>query len=142
LLHEVAEEGFRMLRATLMDAWGKGGRRGFDEMGRAYVQFAVDHPSHYRVMFGGGERHEASLEGADEGGAAFQVLVDAIVSEHAAGRLRRDDPHQLALHIWALVHGIALLALDGLLPPETSPEALAAFSIARLHGGIDAPGAR
>jgi AcrR family transcriptional regulator len=140
LLHEVAEEGFRMLRAALVDAWAKGGRRGFDAMGRAYVQFAVDHPSHYRVMFGGGEGHDAAQEDADEGGAAFQVLVDAIVSEHAAGRLRRDDPHQLALHIWALVHGIAMLALDGLLPAGISPEELAAFSIARLHDGIDAPG--
>jgi AcrR family transcriptional regulator len=139
LLHEVAQEGFRMLRAALVDAWGRGGRRGFDAMGRAYVQFAVDHPSHYRVMFGGGETH-AAPEGSDEGGAAFQVLVDAILSEHAAGRLRRDDPQQLALHIWALVHGIAMLALDSLLPPGTSPEGLAAFSIARLHDGVDAPG--
>jgi AcrR family transcriptional regulator len=138
LLDEVAEEGFRMLRAALVAAWAEGGRRGFDDMGRAYVQFAVDHPSHYRVMFGGGERrHDAPANGG-EGGTAFQVLVDAIVSEQAAGRLRRDDPQQLALHIWALVHGIAMLALDGLLPPGTSPAALAAFSIARLHDGIDA----
>jgi hypothetical protein len=102
------------------------------------VQFAVDHPSHYRVMFGGG-KHDAADGGAGEGRTAFQVLVDAIVSEHAAGRLRRDDPQQLALHIWALVHGIALLALDGLLPPGTSADGLADFAIARLHEGIDAP---
>jgi AcrR family transcriptional regulator len=138
LLHEVAEEGFRMLRAALVAAWGRGGRRAFDDMGRAYVQFAVDHPSHYRVMFGGGAKHDHPPADPHEGGAAFQVLVDAIVSEHAAGRLRRDDPQQLALHIWALVHGIAMLALDGLLPRGTAPAALAAFSIARLHDGIDA----
>ncbi len=140
LLHEVAEEGFRMLRAALVDAWSAGGRRGFDEMGRAYVQFALDHPSHYRVMFGGGGRQHAAADGAaGEGESAFQVLVDAIVHEHAAGRLRRDDPQQLALHIWALVHGVAMLALDGLLPAGVPTDALTAFSIARLHDGIDAP---
>jgi hypothetical protein len=30
-----------------------------------------------------------------------------------------------------------MLALDGLLPPPTTPDALARLAIARLHGGID-----
>jgi AcrR family transcriptional regulator len=33
LLDEVAAEGFRMLREALREAWGRGGRAGFDEMG-------------------------------------------------------------------------------------------------------------
>ena len=141
LLDEVAAEGFRMLRAALHEAWGRGGRAGFDAMGIAYVHFAVAHPSHYRVMFGGlAARHEArpaDAEGAGESADAFQVLVDAIVAEQAAGRVRREDPQALALYIWAMVHGVAMLALDGLLPPPTTPEILARLAIARLHGGID-----
>jgi len=142
LLGEVAAEGFRMLRAALREAWAPGGRRGFDEMGHAYVRFAVTHPSHYRVMFGGlAARHEATVE--DGGGAlddsadAFQVLVEAIVAEQAAGRFRRDDPQALALYIWSMVHGVAMLALDGLLPPPMTPDALTTLAIARLHGGVD-----
>ena len=65
------------------------------------------------------------------------MLVDAIVAEQAAGRVRREDPQALALYIWAMVHGVAMLALDGLLPPPTTPDALARLAIARLHGGID-----
>lgn len=141
LLDEVAAEGFRMLRAALREAWEPGGRRGFDEMGRAYVRFAVTHPSHYRVMFGGlAAKHEAIADGAggiDDSADAFQVLVDAIVAEQAAGRMRRDDPQTLALYIWSMVHGIAMLALDGLLPPPTTAETLATLAIARLHGGVD-----
>ena len=141
LLDEVAAEGFRMLRAALHEAWGTGGRAGFDAMGIAYVHFAVAHPSHYRVMFGGlAARHEASpadAEGAGESADAFQVLVDAIVAEQAAGRVRREDPQALALYICAMVHGVAMLALDGLLPPPTTPDVLARLGIARLHGGID-----
>ena len=140
LLDEVAAEGFRMLRAALRDAWGRGGRAGFDAMGVAYVHFAVDHPSHYRVMFGGvADKREAhpDPDGADDSTNAFQVLVDAIVAEQAAGRVRREDPQALALYIWAMVHGVAMLALDGLLPPPTTPDALARLAIARMHGGID-----
>src|ERR1700681_4929092 len=55
LLTAVAREGFRTLRLELVGAWGKGGRgrKGFEAMGEAYVRFAMAHPAHYRVMFGG-----------------------------------------------------------------------------------------
>jgi AcrR family transcriptional regulator len=142
LLDEVAAEGFRMLRAALREAWAPGGRRGFDAMGQAYVRFAVAHPSHYRVMFGGlAARHEATGgerdAEVDDRADAFQVLVDAIVAEQGAGRFHRDDPQALALYIWAMVHGVAMLALDGLLPPPMTPEALTTLAIARLHAGVD-----
>src|SRR5687768_16247099 len=55
LLAAVATEGFRRLREQLVTAWEKDGRgdAAFRAMGVAYVRFAVDNPSHYRVMFGG-----------------------------------------------------------------------------------------
>jgi hypothetical protein len=107
-------------------------------MGLAYVGFAVAHPSHYRVMFGGLADHHAATGGeSEESAAAFQALVEGIVAEQAAGRLRHDDPQPLALYIWAVVHGVAMLALDGLLPPSMTAEALARLAIERLHSGID-----
>ena len=55
-------------------------------MGAAYVRFAVAHPSHYRVMFGGYVRNAApDSDLAKEGAGAFQVLVDAIVSQQKEG---------------------------------------------------------
>jgi AcrR family transcriptional regulator len=56
LLAAVAEEGYRMLLATLEDALEPLKRAGPDRrleaIGVAYVAFAVDHPAHYRIMFG------------------------------------------------------------------------------------------
>src|SRR3982751_2670167 len=54
LLAAVATEGFRTLREQLTSAWvaGAGDRDAFDAMGIAYIRFAIDNPSHYRVMFG------------------------------------------------------------------------------------------
>ena len=75
LLAAVATEGFRTLRLQTQDAWKRhgGGHEGMEAMGEAYVQFAVAHPSHYRVMFGGYVR-DASPDSdlAREGAGAFR----------------------------------------------------------------------
>jgi AcrR family transcriptional regulator len=141
LLEEVAADGFRMLRTALLEAWTVAGqgRAGLDAMGVAYVRFALAHPSHYRVMFGGlRERREKRYqpEGGDESTDAFRVLVEAIVAEQAAGRVRDDEPMPLALYIWSVVHGVAMLGLDGMLPPDLDGNALAPFVVERLHTGI------
>ncbi|MEQ1573940.1 MAG: TetR/AcrR family transcriptional regulator [Vicinamibacterales bacterium] len=139
LLAAVATEGFRSLRVALFEAWDTGGRgrEGFDAMGIAYVRFAVAHPAHYRVMFGGVVRPaDGSQEAGDLGTDAFQVLVDAIVEQQQRGLVRGDDPRQLALYIWSVVHGVAMLALDGMLPPPTQADALVKFANERLRTGI------
>jgi AcrR family transcriptional regulator len=142
LLSAVARDGFRMLRLTLLEAWEKEGRGrpGFEAMGMAYVRFAVENPSHYRVMFGGFlARPQPDPELAEEASCAFQVLVDALVSQQETGLVRRDDPLQLARLIWAIVHGIAMLAIDGhLAHNEADAEALSAFAVERIRTGIAA----
>jgi AcrR family transcriptional regulator len=138
LLAAVADEGFRMLREQLAQAWEDGGEglRGFEAMGTAYVQFAVAHPSHYRVMFGAdisGAEH-AQLE---EGAGAFQVLVAALAALQEQKLARRDDTRQMALYVWATVHGVAMLAIDGRLGRDvTAIDALTQYSTARIHAAI------
>jgi AcrR family transcriptional regulator len=140
LLAAVGREGFRMLRLALTGAWDANGRgqAGFEAMGSAYVTFAVTHPSHYRVMFGG--FLESCAKDADfvaEATAAFQVLVDSLVEQQQAGLVRRDDPVILARMIWALVHGIAMLAIDGQLRgDDPDGAALNRYAIARIRGAI------
>jgi AcrR family transcriptional regulator len=137
LLSAVASEGFRTLRTQLVEAWERegGGAAGFAAMGAAYVRFAVAHPSHYRVMFGGFVRESSpDSELAREGAGAFQALVDAIVSRQADGAIRRDQPLELAQYIWATVHGIAMLAIAGLLRQPV--DEVIRFSLERLQTGI------
>jgi AcrR family transcriptional regulator len=138
LLSVVATEGFRMLRERLVEAWGTGGVRGFNAMGVAYVQFAMAQPSHYRVMFGGfvdGAPRDEEL--TREANAAFQALVDALVALQKEGLVRKDDPQQLARFIWAAVHGISMLIIDGQLRhQEAHIDELIQFAVNRLHTGI------
>jgi AcrR family transcriptional regulator len=139
LLATVGKEGFRKLREALADAWEKNGhgRAGFDAMHRAYLQFAVAHPSHYRVMFGGFIESAAKDDHfISEASGAFQVLVDALVEQQSSGDIRRDDPVLMARFVWALVHGTATLFIDGQLPEPAQREALEPYVAERIYASI------
>jgi len=138
LLTAVAAEGFRTFRQALVEAWiGAGkGQAGFAAMGLAYVRFALSHPSHYRVMFGGYVRPGDLPRDPSGGTDAFGVLVGAIVEQQGQGLIRDDDPQTLALYIWSVVHGIAMLALDGAFKSNENSDALTRFAIERMLTGI------
>lgn len=128
LLAAVATEGFRRFRAALHDGWTRGGhgRAGLQGMGQAYVQFALAHPSHYRVMFGGFVSKAACDPALGvEAEGAFHVLLDAIVELQQHGLVRAGDPQALAVFVWASTHGLSMLAIDGQLSwPGASFDAL------------------
>jgi AcrR family transcriptional regulator len=139
LLAAVGGEGFRNLRQSLAHAWEHSGRgrAGFEAMGKAYVQFALAHPSHYRVMFGGFlESATKDQEYVREATAAFHVLVDAIIDQQNMGLIRRDDPVLMARLIWALVHGISMLAIDGQIREVRQREAVELYASERLRAAL------
>ena len=115
LLARVAREGFRVFRTQLqaaVDSARAGGRDPIEEMGLAYVAFAMANQAHYKTMFGGGwdgwDRHPDLVA---EAGAAFQVLLDAIAADVPGDTLR------IAQVVWSGVHGMATLAMAGQLEP-------------------------
>jgi AcrR family transcriptional regulator len=140
LLTAVGREGFRTLREALVGAWEEHarGRAGFEAMAGAYRHFAVTHPAHYRVMFGRFlESGAKDPEFVAEAAAAFQVLVDSIVEQQAAGLIRQDDPVLLARFVWSLVHGLAMLAIDGRFrAADALGESVSHYAIERLGAAI------
>jgi AcrR family transcriptional regulator len=140
LLTAVAGEGFRMLRLALLGAWESAGKRatGFEAMGEAYVRFAVENPWHYRVMFGGGfELNASDPELNEEGAGAFRALLDALVEMQGQGLVRLDDPETQARFVWSVVHGIAMLAIDGNWERQgADTNALTRYAVQRLRTGI------
>lgn len=142
LLLAVAAEGFRLLRVDLQGAWEQagGGALGLDAMGAAYIRFAVQHSSHYRVMFGRalGDPGEAASPDPSASGDAFGTLVIAINTLQRAGILQAGDSLQLARYAWAVVHGVSMLAIDGLLRTPADVEAFTQFAVARVRTGIGA----
>jgi|SRR5579883_1635254 len=139
LLATVGTEGFRMLAQALADAWERNGhgRRGFEAMGAAYMQFAVAHPSHYRVMFGGFIESAAKDDHfTAEAKAAFLVLVDGLIEQQNAGEVRRDNAVLMGRYVWALFHGTAMLFIDGQLPGRAQQDALEQYTFERLYSSI------
>lgn len=139
LLTAVATEGFRMLRERLVAAWQECGRgpAGSQGMGVAYIRFAIDNPAHYRVMFSrfvDPECKEPEL--ATEAEGAFRALVDSVVALQREGLVRSDDSILMARYIWSVVHGVAMLAIDGQIPEPGAIEELMRYSLERLGTGI------
>ncbi|HYO83978.1 MAG TPA: TetR/AcrR family transcriptional regulator [Bryobacteraceae bacterium] len=139
LLAAVATEGFRALRQQLATAWEEGGRGlpAFEAMGAAYVRFATENASHYRVMFGGFVDPEADEpELAREAAGAFQALEDALSALQGDNAVRADDTVQMARFVWAVVHGIAMLAIDERLREPGAVDQLMRYAVQRLQTGI------
>jgi hypothetical protein len=106
-------------------------------MGVAYVRFAVANPSHYRVMFGGvvdAQPREPEL--AVEATGAFQALVDALATLKRDGVVRGDDTVLMARFVWAVVHGVVMLAIDGQLREPGGVDELMRYALERLRTGI------
>ena len=93
-------------------------------LGAAYVQFAIDEPDAYRLMF---ELKPPPEVGSDAMSRAEErtwlPLRDSIVAAVDAGLLAH-DPEQLAHLFWAALHGIVSLHLAGKLTHGLSLEEL------------------
>jgi AcrR family transcriptional regulator len=113
LLANVALRGFRQFEAALAKAWD-GGRpdtsAAFDRLGRAYLDFARGEPALYSAMFEGGVPLGANPDLRDASDRAFAVLREAAERLSAQAPAGAKPPAlMVALHIWAMTHGVASL---------------------------------
>jgi len=141
LLAAIAADGHGRLAAALERAEeraegtpGSAARavRVFAAIGEAYVDFAVRHPSHFRVMFGPCTQVEGFAPScAPSGRGAFQILVDALDRLVEAGVITARARAGGELAAWATVHGLSALIVDGALPLTGRARTEAARSVGR-----------
>jgi AcrR family transcriptional regulator len=131
LMADVARRGFERFAQQLAAGWDEGRpdlRTAFDRLGKAYLGFARSEPAYFSAMFEAGLSMAEHRELQQAGDSAFAVLrgaCEAIVAGMPAGK--RPPPTMMALHIWALSHGIASLFARGdaaRRPLPMSPEEL------------------
>jgi AcrR family transcriptional regulator len=113
LMAEVAQLGFESFALALGTAWDEGRPdpiAAFTRIGQAYLAFARNEPAYYAAMFEAGiaaQRHPALSLAADRAFGVLRQAADMLTARlPAAGR---PPPLMLALHVWALSHGIASL---------------------------------
>ena len=113
LLTAVATDGFRGLAAT-GEAYRATGS--FLEVGVACVGFAVTHRAHFEVMFRPELYHPDDPE-LVQARDASQALLYPPAAE-AANRPDGGGDVQAGVAAWSLVHGLATLWLNRILPPQ------------------------
>jgi AcrR family transcriptional regulator len=113
LLSDVARRGFELFEAALARAWDTGRpdpTAAFERLGRAYLEFARAEPAYYSAMFEAGIPLDDNPDLRAAGERAFGVLRAATETLVATMPAENRPPVlMMALHIWALSHGIASL---------------------------------
>lgn len=117
LLVAVAAAGFNRLTTRLqaVDAAAPGcGVERLRRLGEAYVRFAVEHPAHYRLMYG---REALTRDEVptlrDAAVRLFDEMVEVIRAHQKTGNIKRQDPHTQAYVAWSALHGLASLWIEG-----------------------------
>ena len=118
LMTALAEEGLKQLATAqheAADAAG-GGEAGFAATGRAYVRFALANPALFRLIFTAPviARYRQNNPKPDE---AMSFLLANAAASVGADR-ESAEARGAAIQAWALVHGLAMLMLDGQLPAD------------------------
>jgi AcrR family transcriptional regulator len=118
LLEAVTAEAFRQFNAILQGSIGKPSKQSkLSRLAQTTLDFGLRRNGIYRLMFAsrtmacspkGGELHNAAME-------TFGLLLEALEAP-AVGFLRERQ----ALKIWAALHGVVMLAEQGLLTGQVA----------------------
>ena len=145
LLSELAALGYRRFGRAVMEASeaaGEDPRARMKAMGRAYVGFARRHPGLFALMYRS-ERLDSARPALRDAIAEARSALRAAASARAPSQ--PVTPLQTAAQstaLWALVHGFAVLLIDGRLngliaslPGEESADTLLEAVLATAHVG-------
>ena len=88
--------------------------------GKLYVEFAKNNPNLYRLLFGKKYAHirEELLSIKDEDCSGFAALQKTVQEGQKQGILKKEDSYKQAIVIWATMHGISSLIIDGFMDVE------------------------
>ncbi|WP_363350753.1 TetR/AcrR family transcriptional regulator [Methylocystis echinoides] len=115
LLAEIARQGFETFGDKIEAAWNEGrpdARTAMRAMCAAYLAFAREETGLYAAMFG----QAATLADPQAGGAAdhaLEILWRAVVAWLQQAGAPAQGARHVALQIWALAHGVAMLTISG-----------------------------
>jgi AcrR family transcriptional regulator len=124
ILANLMLEGHRRLRAFMLaarDVHPASAAEQIGDLSRAYLDFARANPEYLHVMFSRAGMEaamalEASQNFKHDDIDTFGVLEATIKDCQAEGTLDPDvDSGALSMHAWASVHGLALLANEGMI---------------------------
>lgn len=112
LLRALAETGLEQLGQFQKAAAERAGPNGaFAATGAAYVRWALTNPALFRLIFACGDPVGETVFGQSLAARMLQDNVRAATNDP-------DEARRLVVQSWAVVHGLAMLMLDGQLPVD------------------------
>jgi AcrR family transcriptional regulator len=117
LIAAISTEGFRQLdervRAT-REEHGSVPARLLEEVAWGYVQFALEDPDRFKIMFSSVlEKEKAYPEFVEVWQQTFRQVVEVVEVCQQAEVLREGEVDLLAVSVWGAVHGFVMLLLEG-----------------------------
>jgi len=139
LVDAIFVDGFEKFDAALAAAAERLGP--MDELyatGEAYRAWALANPTQYQVMF---TRAVPDFLATDAALARASLSFDAHVARVAraidSGDLAENDAVEIAMHVWATVHGYVMLELMQMQPPiAPEPSSTYTAGLARVFNGL------
>jgi AcrR family transcriptional regulator len=120
LIAAISTEGFRQLyerMSAVAEEYKSRPEKQLIEVAWAYVQFAMDDPDRFKVMFSGVlEKEKDYTEFVAESQRNFQLVRMIVEANQASGTLRGGPSDLAALSVWGAVHGFVMLLLEGQIP--------------------------
>ena len=116
LLAAVCQLGFMALgerTAAVAAEYPPGSRACIIALGRTYISFLAEHPAFHSLMWGEQSRGALPEESAQDAPVGFYILVEAVRDWCEARNVEATDPLELAIKLWGVAHGLALLAMNG-----------------------------
>lgn len=121
IFQAIALEGFTRFAAALRAAERRTDLDTSTAMLEAYVDFAVEHTGHFRVMFRADLTHiDQDPELAAVADESFDVLVE-YVRRILGPTASVDDIRNRVVAMWSTAHGLATLLIDGPLVDKLGP---------------------
>jgi hypothetical protein len=115
MLAAASEEGFQLLLQSLSELTPSGAPADqLVDWAGVYVRFAVEHPAHFRLMWGQGSPPKTttpSLQAVARD--SFQAFFRIVAILAAPWKLAQAELWEMSLELWSIAHGMATLALDG-----------------------------
>jgi AcrR family transcriptional regulator len=152
LLHAVKERALAALADAMQEGLDSGERladpaadavRRFENLGRAYVGFALANPGLFHTAFcrSDGARNGSDVTARIAASRPYQILSGSLDELVAAGLLNPARRKVAPIAFWAAVHGLATLLVDGPLAAMTESEQAQAVerTLDILIEGISSP---
>ncbi len=137
IVHALHQDGFALLiqHFSVINTIASPFER-LKALGKAYMQFAFEHPDVYQLIFIMKEPMEHVAKHEDEwheGDQAFTLLLKTVEACQQDGYFKGFEPIGLSFVIWSTMHGLCTLRTSGHLEHMT----VACKDVANLNKNVD-----